>query len=370
VTLRVFIKQLIADLKRHVRNRIAVFWEFLFPIVMMALFALAFGGEQGGVSLKLGLVDLDHSQLSKAMVEAFQQVPIFKLEETQSEEELQTKLKAGKLDGLIVIPEGFYARLGRGGVQIHLLIYGGGNPQVREILVSAVQRLIDGFNEHIQQPPIRIAQETVASGVKTREEISYVDFVLPGILATAILATALMSGAIGLAVERESKLLKHLRTTPLHPLAFFSARAVQQFIVTVLQAALLVGLAVLLLGAKVEGSYSLLFLLFSVATLSFILMGFAIAAFSKSHEAANGLANIFYMPMVFASGAFFPIGTMPSWLQPPMKALPLRFFLDGFRDIAIRGAGLAQIATDLWVLALWSVICLAITLRFFRWTEE
>gem|GEM_PF-304867 len=370
MTLRVFIKQLIADLKRHFRNRIAVFWEFLFPIVMMALFALAFGGEQGGVSLKLGLVDLAHSELSGAMVEAFQQVPIFKLAENQDEENLQAKLRAGKLDGLVIIPQSFQAGLSHGGAQIKLLIYGGSNPQVREILISAVQQLITGFNEHLRRPPIVLVQETVASGVKTQEEISYVDFVLPGILATAILATALMSGAIGLAVERENRLLKYLQTTPLRPLVFFSARAGQQFIVTVLQAVLLVGLSILFLGAKVQGSYLVLALLFTVGVLSFIMMGFAIAAFSKSHEAANGLANILYMPMVFASGAFFPIGTMPSWLQPLMKALPLRFFLDGFRDIAIRGAGLAQIATDLWVLALWGVICLLVTVRFFRWAEE
>lgn len=373
MTLRVFVKQLIVDLKRHGRNKIAVFWEFLFPIVMMALFALAFGGAEGGISLKLGLMDQDRSQLSQAVVEAFRQVPVFELTE-DDEDELQARLKAGKLDGLVIIPEGFSAGLGRGGTEVRLLIYGGSNPQLREILISAVQRLIDRFNEHIQRPPIAIAQETIAPGARSRseslEEIGYVDFVLPGILATAILATALMSGAIGLAVERENKLLKHLRTTPLHPLVFFSARAVQQFIVTVLQAVLLVGLSVLFLGAEIQGNYSLLLLLFAVAMFTFIMMGFAIAAFSKSHEAANGLANIFYMPMVFASGAFFPIGTMPEWLQPLMKALPLRFFLDGFRGIAVRGAGLAEIATDLWVLALWGLICLLITVRFFRWTGE
>ena len=74
--------------------------------------------------------------------------------------------------------------------------------------------------------------------------------------------------------------------------------------------------------------------------------------------------------MVFASGAFFPIAGMPSWLQPLMKALPLRFFLDGFRAIAVREAGLAEVAPDLGVLALWGLICLAITVRFFRWVEE
>jgi ABC-2 type transport system permease protein len=364
--MKVFSKQLWTDLKRHFRIKVAVFWEFLFPVVMMALFALAFGGEEGGVNLKLGLVDQDRSSLSQVMVEAFGEVPVFALEEGDGPE-LRAKLEAGKLDGLVVIPKGFYTGLSRGRAQIRLLAYGGSNPQVREILISAVQRLIDEFNERIQRPPITIAQETVAPGATVEEEISYVDFVLPGVLATAILATALMSGAIGLAVERENKLLKHLRTTPLRPLVFFSARAVQQFTVTVLQAVLLVGLSVLFLGAKIQGSYLVLALLFTVAVFAFILMGFAIAAFSKTHEAANGLANIFYMPMVFASGAFFPIGGMPQWLQPVMKALPLRFFLDGFRDIAVRGAGLAEIATDLWILALWGVICLLITMRFFRW---
>lgn len=370
--MRVFLKRLQADLLEHFRLKIAVFWEFLFPVVMMLLFFLAFGGEEGGVSLKVGVVDLDRSGLSGALVGALREVPIFELAEGDGDE-LQARLEAGKLDGLVIIPQGFQTGLGRGGAQLRLLVYGGESPQTREILVSAVQRLIDEFNARVVPPPITIAQETVTPGARASTDldgISYVDFVLPGILATAVLATALMSGAIGLAVERENKLLKHLRTTPLRPVVFFAARALQEFIVSVLQAVLIVGLAVLLMGARVQGSYPLLFLLFTVAMFAFIMMGFAVAAFSRSHEAATGLANIFYMPMVFASGAFFPIGGMPGWLQPVMKALPLRFFLDGFRAIAVRGAGLAEIALDLGVLALWGLICLLITVRFFRWGEE
>jgi ABC-2 type transport system permease protein len=372
---RLFWKQVWVDLKLHLRTRVAVFWEFVFPVVMILLFFLAFGREEGGVSLKLGLVDLDRSGLSQAMVEAFHQVPILDLVEAQAQEEkeLQVKLEAGKLDGLVIIPAGFQAALSQGEAQLKLLVYSGSNPQVREILISAVQRLISGFNERLQRPPIALAQEMVTARAGTEmelEEVSYIDFVLPGILATAILASALMAGAIGLAFERESKLLKLLGTTPLHPLVFFSARAVQQFIVTILQALVLVGLSVLFLGARVQGSYALLALLFTLASLSFILMGFAIAALSKTHEAATGLANIFYMPMVFASGAFFPIRTMPAWLQPIMRVLPLRFFLDGFRDVTIRGAGLPEIAPNLAVLAGWGLVCLLITVRFFRWASE
>lgn len=369
-----FVKQVWVDLKLHLRARVAVFWEFVFPVVMLLLFFLAFGKEEGGASLNVGLVDLDRSELSQALVETFRQVPIFALMEARAEEELQAKLAEGKLDGLVVIPAGFQASLalGWGGTQaqVELLIYGGSNPQVREILISAVQRLITGFNEHIQRPPIALVQEMVAPRAGKEGEIRYIDFVLPGILAAAILSTALMAGAIGLAFEREGKLLKLLGTMPLHPLLFFSARAVQQFTVTVLQAVVLVGLSVIFLGAKIQGSYPLLALLFTVASFSFVLMGFAIAALSKTHEAAMGLANIFYMPMVFASGAFFPIGSMPSWLQPIMRVLPLRFFLDGFRDIAIRGAGLAGLALNLGVLAGWGLICLLITVRFFRWATE
>jgi ABC-2 type transport system permease protein len=366
---RLFWKQVWVNLKLHFRDRMAVFWEFIFPLVLMFLFLLAFGGEEGGVSLRVGLVDLDGSDLSRAMVAALHEIPVLELEEGP-EETLRAELEAGKLDGLIIIPQGLQASLGHGGAQIKLLIYGGMNPQFKGLIPAVVQQLLVEFNEQIQRPPLRLIQETVAPSVKTKEEISYVDFALPGYLAMAILATALVSGAIDLAFERKWRLLKLLSTMPLHRVTFLSARAVQQFLVTVLQGIVVVGLAVLFLGAKLQGGYLPLALLFTVASFSFILMGFAIAAFSKTHEAAIGLAQIFYMPMVLLSGAFFPPGLMPAWLQPIMRVLPLRFFLDGFRDVTIRGAGLPEIAPNLAVLAGWGLICLLITARFFKWATE
>lgn len=148
-----FINQLWMDLKLHLRQRVAVFWEFLFPVVMMLLFAVAFGGDQSGISIELGLVDLDRSELSVAMVEAFREVPIFQLEEAANEEDLRAKLEAGKLDGLAIIPSGFQASLGRSGAKLPLAIYGGSNPQLREVLISAVQRLVTAFNEHVRRSP-------------------------------------------------------------------------------------------------------------------------------------------------------------------------------------------------------------------------
>ncbi|MCR4403862.1 MAG: ABC transporter permease [Candidatus Acetothermia bacterium] len=365
----VFIKQVWVNLKLHFRDRMAVFWEFVFPLVLMFLFVLALGGEQGGVSLKVGLVDLDGSELSKALVAAFRETPVLQLEEG-AEESLRAELEAGRLDGLVIIPQGLQASLGRGGSRIKLLLYGGMNPQFKGLIPAVVQQLLVEFNERIQPAPLGLVQETVAPSAKPTEEISYVDFALPSYLAMAVLATALLSGAIDLAFERKWKLLKLLGTMPLHPVTFFSARTVQQFIVTVLQGIVVVGLAITLLGAKLQGGYLALALLFTVGSLSFILMGFAIAAFSKTHEAAIGLAQIFYMPMVLLSGAFFPPGLMPAWLQPIMRVLPLRFFLDGFREITIRGAGLAEIGPNLGVLAGWGLICLLITFRFFKWATE
>lgn len=365
----VFVKQVWINLKLHFRDRMAVFWEFVFPVMLMLLFLSVFGGEEGGVSLKLGLVDLDNTDLSKAMVAAFHEVPVLELKEG-TEGALLAELEAGKLDGLVIIPQGLEVSLSRGGAKIRLLIYGGMNPQFKGIIAAAVQQLIAGFNAQLQHPLLTVDQETVARSVKATEEISYVDFALPGYLAMAVLATALVSGAIDLAFERKWKLLKLLSTMPLHPVTFLSARAVQQFIVTVLQGIVVVGLAVALLGAKLQGGYLLLALLFTVASFSFILMGFAIAAFSKTHEAAIGLAQVFYMPMVFLSGAFFPPTMMFTWFQPIMRALPLRFFLDGFREVTIRGAGVAEIALNLGVLAGWGLICLLLTVRFFKWTTE
>ena len=104
-----------------------------------------------------------------------------------------------------------------------------------------------------------------------------------------------------------------------------------------------------------------------LGTLVFSCIGYLIAAFIKTEESAIPVINAITFPMMFLSGTFFEVTNMPSFIEPVVKFLPLTYLSDALRQIMVDGTPLHSMAIDVAVMAGWTVICLAITIRFFRW---
>jgi ABC-2 type transport system permease protein len=102
---------------------------------------------------------------------------------------------------------------------------------------------------------------------------------------------------------------------------------------------------------------------------SFVLvnLGYVIAAFVKTQESAMPIIQIVDLPMMILSGTFFSVASMPSFIEPVVKILPLTYLNDALRQIMVAGTPLYSMTTDIVVLAGWAVVTLAITIRFFEW---
>ena len=100
---------------------------------------------------------------------------------------------------------------------------------------------------------------------------------------------------------------------------------------------------------------------------AFVGIGFLLTTAARTSEAARGLATLVAFPMMFLSGMFFPITTLPGWLQTVVHVLPLTWLTDALHRVMNDGAGLTEIALDLLVLAGWAVVTFAIATWRFRW---
>jgi ABC-2 type transport system permease protein len=167
-------------------------------------------------------------------------------------------------------------------------------------------------------------------------QIGYTTFFAPGMLGMAIMAGTFVSLVIGLTVMRDNGQLKRLRGTPLPP----SAAAWATFAVVVL------------LGAA-----------------AFTAIGVAYTRLVANADSAPALANAAYLPLLFLSGAWFPVSGLPHWLGSLANAFPLAPLLDGMRQALILGHGLGAVGTDLSKLLAWLVVGLVVALRTFRWEQ-
>jgi ABC-2 type transport system permease protein len=104
-----------------------------------------------------------------------------------------------------------------------------------------------------------------------------------------------------------------------------------------------------------------------LGAVTFVSIGYVIASFARTEEAANGMTSIVQFPLMFLSGIFFPLEILPSWLRSVATVMPLTYLGDALRQVMVGGTPFVPLGVDVAVLAGWLVVCLGISARFFRW---
>jgi ABC-2 type transport system permease protein len=145
------------------------------------------------------------------------------------------------------------------------------------------------------------------------------------------------------------------------------AQIITRLLVVMIQITLLVGCGIVLLDLQFVGSLAEMFLVGIVGAFVFLGMGFAIAGVSRSEDQVAPLANIVAMPMVLLSGVFFSRSALPDVLRGVTEFLPLTYFADSMRSIAIDGASLTEVSSKLFALAIWGIITCGLAIKLFRW---
>lgn len=190
-----------------------------------------------------------------------------------------------------------------------------------------------------------------------------VDFLAPGILALAVMSTALVSLAIATGFERQYLVLKRLGTTPLGRPVLVAAKIAAVLVVEVIQVAILVPVA-LALGWHTHGSPPLALGAMALATISFAGLGLLMAG-SLPALTTLALANGVYLVLLLLGGMVVPLAKLPGPLRVAARVLPAGALSD-----AIHGAlsTAASVPTHAWlVLAVWAVIAPVLAAMTFRW---
>ncbi|MBL7063012.1 MAG: ABC transporter permease [Anaerolineae bacterium] len=172
-------------------------------------------------------------------------------------------------------------------------------------------------------------------------DVSYVAFLLPGIIGMSVMAAAFLNMSTTLVRQRDDGILKRLRGTPLQAWALLGAKVLAAGTVILFQVLLLTGVGVLFFGVEVAGSVPWFLATLLVGTFAFTAMGLALASLINNADTASAAAHAIYLPMLFICGPFFPVDVMPRLLQHVASVLPLTYFLNltsGATIILVAGA--------------------------------
>ncbi|MGH8541388.1 MAG: ABC transporter permease [Stenotrophobium sp.] len=207
-------------------------------------------------------------------------------------------------------------------------------------------------------------------GTVSGAQIRYVDWAVPGILGMNMMFSCLFGIGYVIVRYRKSGYLKRLNATPLMAIEFIGAQLLSRLaLIMIITTAVFAGTNYFL-HFRMEGSYLNLFIVTLTGSISMIAMGLVVSARVTSEELAGGLLNLFSWPMMVLSGVFFSLDGAPHVLQVASKFFPLTYMLDAARAVMLDGAGLSEIRGNLLVLALMAVAFLLLGALSFRWTQD
>jgi ABC-2 type transport system permease protein len=150
-------------------------------------------------------------------------------------------------------------------------------------------------------------------------KLTYIDFLVPGILAMMIMSNNLNGVAAQIAAWRERGILRRMQSTTLNASTFIASQITARLILNGAQAMIVLLVGHFFFKAQINGSWVLLLGFVVLGTLAFMAIGFIIAGLAKTPESASPIAGFISFPMLFVGGAFFLIQNMPEFLQPIVK---------------------------------------------------
>jgi ABC-2 type transport system permease protein len=190
-----------------------------------------------------------------------------------------------------------------------------------------------------------------------------IDFLVPGVLALAVMSTAFTGQAIGTGFERKYGVLRRLGTTPLSRSTLLVAKTISVLCIEVLQVVLLCVVG-LLLGWSPQGSPAAVIALLLLGTAAFSSLGLLLAGTLRA-EATLAAANLIYLVLLVLGGVAFPLSDFSSGVQRVLELLPISALSGGLRIVLESGGSVPL--HDWLTLIVWTVLGSAAAARWFRW---
>lgn len=332
----------LARLRELTREPEALFWAFVFPILMSVAMAIAFPSS----SSKPVAVGVLRGADAEALRAPGAGSPNLEVKVLQPGTEMRA-LRDGVVDLIVV----------------------GGTPPVyrydpaREESRAARLVVDDALKRAAGRQDPWIAREEKVEVPGSR----YVDWLLPGLVGMGILATSVWGIAFSVVQARMRKLLKRLVASPMLKSQYLLAQILARMLFLLPEVAVPLLFGYFVIGMPLRGSLVSVAVVSVVGALSCGGLGLLASSRLKTFEAVSGLVNLIVLPMWIASGVFFSAARFPAVVQPFVQALPLTALVDALRGVILEGASLRGVAGELGILAVWGIVPFAIALKIFRW---
>jgi len=382
----------LARVREFVREPEAVFWAYVFPVLLAFVLGIAFRNTapqklpiaveitaEGQPDPSVHTSPASATEIASVLsgYPGLQGLPMSAADATNA-------LRTGKV--AIVVRAEIAQDLGaRRSANSGPQTQPGNNP-TNDVAKAAVFQGVDPAFEYVYdptRPESQIARLQVddalqrafgRADVATAHDIKfvepgarYIDFLIPGLIGLNLMGSGIWGLGFAIVNARTRKLLKRFAATPMRRSHYLLSFMFSRLAFLVLEVAAVVIFGWLVFGVAVHGSLVSLFLISLIGALCFAGLGLLVAARPKTIEGVSGMMNLVMLPMWLLSGTFFSYTRFPAFFQPFIKALPLTAVNDSLRAIMNDGSSLTANWAPILVMVAWGSLSFLIAIRLFRW---
>jgi len=331
--------------KEFYRDRSALGWNIIFPLLIIIGFSVVFRSESQPV-LKVGIIKSENGVAGNVHTRQFNEFMNLKYIDF-----IEFGLKENAIDSLQKFKIDMVIDCNSGAYYINDSSPNG----------YLAEQLLKGAGS---------SQSTFAKHSLQGRGIRYVEWLFPGILGMNAMFNSLYGVGYVLVMYRKNGILKRFSVAPIRPFEFLTGQIVSRMFVMLATTAVVYIGTVLLYGFQCKGSLLTLFLVFTLGGFCMISLGLLIASRSDSQEFADGLINIITWPMMFLSQVWFSLEGARPWVQKVSQLLPLTPIVEGARMVMNEGATLFDIRYQLLYLLIISCVFLVLGSILFRWQRR
>jgi len=351
--------------RAYLRSRTGFFFALIFPVILILVFGAIFS-QTGTQKINLPVQDLDNSYWSQTYLRFINQTGAFTVQMISSDIDFDQYIKDELLVLAMQIPPGFGTnvsnRLNSTGPPAMIILKGDPTNSYFAIgqgAANAVASQLAFYGNHVNDVAV-VQPQTIGE-----PQYTFIDFFVPGMIAFTALTTPLFSMSTICSEYRNRGFFKLLGSTPLKKSEWLAAKILWYIVLMLASIVIMYAVGIAAFSAHFTIT-PMAILLVIVGVFLFTSLGMFLGVFVNNPESAAALANAIGFPMMFLSGIFFQLDSMPEYLQYIAKALPLTYLAEGLRATMSLGNDVVA-ATDLVILLVSGIILFIVAARAMSW---
>ena len=371
------IRKELISLKRHPGRLVSI---IAFPIIMILLFGYGMGGDL--TDLPIIVVSQSDGNLTDLTLNTIKETDTYHVVDVVDDINVaKEKVDNGEVKAAIILPSDYD---NDDSAQKSVTLYLDSSDQMAsQVLESSTEGIFYRISNVVASQTSVSAQDadiepSVLHSLNNFKDdvalhinhiygnIKYIDFLVPAVLGMTIMMSCMLGMGATIAGERETGELARLFMTPTSVSTVIGGKIIAKLMVELVRALILIFMAIILFNVSIKGGIFQTFIVLVIGALCFVSFGIYFSAGTSTQEDYAQLVMPFSMPMMFVSGVFYPVETMPWILQKCAYIFPLTYLNDAMRGVMLKGQTLGDVWIDLLVLLAFAVFFFILGIKRFN----